>query len=215
MRIDAIFDTVCPWCYIGKHRLERALARRPDMVAEVRWRPFLLNPEMPAGGLDRHVYLERKFGSSYRIQRVHGAAQLAGEAERIDFDFAAIKRTPNSINSHRLIHYAAGSSHQTELVEAIFDAYFRHGEDIGEVRVLRRIAERCGLPGNDIERYLWSNAGVSAVESENLRVHRLGVSGVPCFIFDERYAVAGAQEADMLARLLDIVREAELETTPG
>ena len=212
MRIDVIFDTVCPWCYIGKHRFERALARRPDVRPEIRWRPFLLNPEMPPGGLDRQVYLERKFGSSYRAQRVHGAAKQAAAAEGIPLNLDLIRRTPNSINSHRLIHYAAGSCQQGALVEAIFEAYFRYGQDIGDIGVLRRIAEACGLPGRDAEAYLWSGAGTPAIESENARVHRLGVSGVPCFIFEERYAMAGAQDADMLARLIDIAHESELES---
>lgn len=212
MRIDVIFDTVCPWCYIGKHRFERALALRPDVHAEIRWRPFLLNPEMPAGGLDRQVYLERKFGSAYRIQRIHGAAMMAGQAEGITFDFDAIKRTPNSVNSHRLIYFAAGSTRQAALVEAIFHAYFVDGQDIGDIPVLRRLAEACGLPGDDVEGYLRSGAGAAAIETENARFHRLGVSGVPCYILDDRYAVAGAQEPDMLARLLDIAQGAELET---
>lgn len=212
MRIDVIFDTVCPWCYIGKHRFERALRLRPDVRAEVRWRPFLLNPEMPPAGLDRQVYLERKFGSTYRIQRIHGAAQQAGEADGIHFDFDAIKRTPSSINSHRLIHYAADSTRQASLVESIFRAYFVHGEDIGDVRILRKLAEFSGLSGQEVEDYLRSDAGISAIEMENARFHRLGVSGVPCYILDDRYAVAGAQEPDMLARLLDIAQGAELET---
>jgi predicted DsbA family dithiol-disulfide isomerase len=212
VRIDVIFDTVCPWCYIGKHRLEKALARRPEVQAEIRWRPFLLNPEMPAGGVDRQVYLERKFGSIYRIQRVHGAAKQAAAAEGITLNLDAIRRTPNSMNSHRLIHFASGSTRQAELVQAIFHAYFVRGQDIGDIRTLRQIAEDCGLPGREVETYLWSGGGTSIIESDNTRVHRLGVSGVPCFIFEESYAVAGAQEPDMLARLIDIARESEPET---
>ncbi len=215
MRIDVIFDTICPWCYIGKHRLERALARRPDVVPEIRWRPFLLNPEMPAGGLDRQIYLERKFGSNYRIHRLHSAAAAAGEAEGIPFAFDRIKRTPSSVNSQRIIHFASGKSGQAELVEAIFQAYFIDGQDIGDIGVLRRLGEACGLPGKAVEAYLLSGAGIPAIEAENARMHRLGVSGVPCYIFADRYAVAGAQEPDLLARLLDIAREAELETVAG
>jgi predicted DsbA family dithiol-disulfide isomerase len=212
MRIDVIFDTVCPWCFIGKHRFERALALRPEVRAEIRWRPFLLNPEMPAGGLDRHIYLERKFGSTYRIQRILSAAQQAGEGDGIAFHFDAIQRTPNSVNSHRLIHFAADSTRQASVVEAIFTAYFVNGQDIGDIAVLGRIAESCGLNRKEAEDYLSSDAGSGAIDIENARFHRLGVSGVPCYILDERYAVAGAQEPDMLARLLDIAQGAELET---
>lgn len=214
MRIDVVFDTVCPWCFIGKHRLERALRLRPEVRADIRWRPFLLNPEMPGDGLDWQLYLERKFGSAYRIQRIHGAIALAGEAEDIAFDFAAISRIPNSIKSHRLILWAAGSGRQAALVEAIFAAYFEQGRNIGQLDVLCSLAESCGLSGEEAEEFLLSDEGTSSVETENARVHRLGVGGIPCYIFDGRYAVAGAQEPDMLARLIDIARgEAELETS--
>jgi predicted DsbA family dithiol-disulfide isomerase len=212
MRIDVVFDTVCPWCFIGKHRLERALALRPEVRAEIRWRPFLLNPEMPSDGLDWQLHLERKFGSAYRIQRIHGAIAAAGEVEGIAFDFGAISRIPNSVDSHRLIQWAADTGRQAALVEAIYGAYFVRGQDIGDPKVLRRLAIAAGLPGDEVERFLGSGQGISEVEGENARVHRLGVGGIPCYIFDGRYAVAGAQEPDMLARLIDIARgEAELE----
>ena len=211
MRIDVVFDTVCPWCFIGKHRLERALRLRPEVRAEIRWRPFLLNPEMPADGLDWQLHLERKFGSSYRIQRIHGAIAAAGEAEGIAFDFNAIARIPNSVNSHRLIQWAAGTGRQAALVEAIFGAYFVRGQDIGNSAVLAKLALACGLPADEAESFLDSDEGASEVQGENARVHRLGVGGIPCYIFDGRYAVAGAQEPDMLARLVDIARgEAEV-----
>ena len=213
MRIDVVFDTVCPWCFIGKHRLERALGLRPEVRAEIRWRPFLLNPEMPSDGLDWQLHLERKFGSAYRIQRIHGAIAAAGEAEGIAFDFNAIMRIPNSVDSHRLIQWAADTGRQAALVEAIYGAYFVRGQDIGDRAVLRSLAVACGLPGDEAQRFLDSNQGSAEVEGENARVHRLGVGGIPCYIFDGRYAVAGAQEPDMLARLIDIARgEAELET---
>lgn len=212
MRIDVIFDTVCPWCFIGKHRFERALGLRPDVRAEIRWRPFLLNPDMPPGGIDRQVYLERKFGSNYRIQRIHGTAAQAGEGENIRFNFDQIQRTPSSINSHRLIHLAADTTRQAAVVEAIFQAYFVFGQDIGDIEILCEIARSCGMPKRDVHDYLLSDAGIGAIELENARFHRLGVSGVPCYILDDRYAVAGAQEPDMLARLLDIAQGAELET---
>ena len=213
MRIDIVFDAVCPWCFIGKHRLERALAMRPDVVAEIRWRPFLLNPELPAHGIDRQSYLERKFGSNYRIQRIHAAAQQAGMSEGIDFNFDAITRMPNSLNAHRLINFAAQSGRQSEMVEAIFRGYFIEAQDIGEISTLIEIGAAQGFDGREIERYLHGNAGILPVETDNARMHRLGVSGVPCYMFDDRYAIAGAQEAEIIARLLDIASEAEVETS--
>jgi len=213
MRVDIVFDAVCPWCYIGKHRLERALAMRPDVVAEIRWRPFLLNPELPPHGIDRQSYLERKFGSNYRIQRIHAAAQQAGVSEDIHFNFDAITRMPSSLNAHRLINYAGLSGRQSEIVEAIFRAYFIEGRDIGDVATLVNIAGGLGFESREVERYLQGNAGILPVETDNARMHRLGVSGVPCYIFDDRYAIAGAQEAEIIARLLDIACETEVETS--
>jgi predicted DsbA family dithiol-disulfide isomerase len=209
VRIDFIFDTVCPWCFIGKRRLERALALRPDVRAVIRWRPFLLYPEIPPQGLDRKTHLERKFGSIYRIQRIHAAAAVAGEEEGIAFAFEAITRTPSSINSHRLIHWSAQSGRENQVVDRIFQAYFLDGQDIGDISVLSSLAADCGLSGSEAAHYLSSSAGAAAVEAENLRVHRLGVSGVPFHIFAERFAVAGAQEPEILARLIDIARETE------
>jgi len=223
LRIDIVFDAVCPWCFIGKHRLERALAMRPNVVAEIRWRPFLLNPELPAHGIDRQAYLERKFGSNYRIQRIHAAAQQAGQSEGIDFNFDEIARMPNSLNAHRLINFAATSDAkfdfatngdvQGDVVEALFRAYFIEGRDIGDISTLISIATAQGLDAREVDRYLHGNAGILPVETDNARMHRLGVSGVPCYIFDDRYAIAGAQEAEIIARLLDIACEAEFETS--
>jgi len=209
MRVDVVFDTVCPWCYIGKRRLERAIAMRPAIALEIRWRPFLLNPDMPPEGMDRKTYLERKFGSSYRIERIHTAAALAAKSENLVFNFDAIKRAPSSLLSHRLIQWAEASGQQEPLVEAVFRAYFCRGEDIGEIAVLRRLAESCDLSGEAAEAHLRSPHYAGSIESENARMHRAGVSGVPCYIFDDSYAMAGAQEPDMLVRLMDIAREAE------
>jgi predicted DsbA family dithiol-disulfide isomerase len=213
LRIDIVFDAVCPWCYIGKHRLERALLLRPDVIPEIRWRPFLLNPELPPNGIERQAYLERKFGSNYRIQRIHAAAQQAGQAEGILFNFDQIRRMPNSLNAHRLISFAGADREAGALVEALFHAYFVDGVDIGDINNLVPIAARQGLDANAVANYLRSNAGLLPVETENSRMHRLGVSGVPCYIFDDRYAIAGAQEPEIIARLLDIACETEHATS--
>ena len=212
MRIDVVFDTICPWCYIGKRRLERALAQRPEICVELRWRPFLLNPEMPLTGVERQTYLERKFGNSYRIQRILGAASLAAEVENIHFNFELIERTPSSINSHRLIHMASLSGRQTEVVEAVFNGYFVHGLDIGDPEVLVRLGTDCGLHPVEIREFLDGAAGGAAIRTENARIHRMGVSGIPCYFFNEQYAMSGAQDTEILTRLLDITHEHELES---
>lgn len=211
MRIDIVFDTVCPWCFIGKRRLQQALAMRPGVKAELRWRPFLLNPDMPLEGMERGLYLERKFGSSYRVQRIHAAAVQAGESEGIRFNFDIIQRTPSSVQSHRLIQWAASYGLQSELVEAVFKAFFEDGRDIGELAVLVLLAEEVGLPAREALEFMLSDTGLDEIEEHNGRMHRLGVTGVPCFILDDRYAISGAQEAEMLARLIDISRETEPE----
>lgn len=211
MKIEYIFDTVCPWCYVGKRRFERALAMRPGTRADIRWRPFLLNPDIPLEGIDRRTYLDRKFGGPARVQRVHGAVAAAGEAEGIVFDFDRITRAPNTLNSHRMIRFAAGMGREAETVEALYRGYFCEGRDIGLIGELADIGADLGLPRQTLEAYLRSDADIAAVMNDNARAHRLGVNGVPCLILDGLYAVAGAQEPDVLLRLIDIAREADAE----
>lgn len=211
MRIEFIFDTVCPWCYVGKRRFERALAQRPGTRAEITWRPFLLNPDIPPEGIDRRAYLDRKFGGPARVNRIHAAVASAGAAEGIEFVFDRITRAPNTLNSHRLIRFAGDFGRQSEVVEALYRAYFVEGQDIGLIPVLTLIGEKLGLPGQALEDYLRSDADVAAVMNDNARAHRQGVNGVPCLILDGAYALAGAQEPDILLRLIDIARQSEAE----
>ncbi|MCR6632138.1 MAG: DsbA family oxidoreductase [Magnetospirillum sp.] len=211
MKIEFIFDTVCPWCYVGKRRFERALAMRPGTRADIHWRPFLLNPDIPLEGIDRRAYLDRKFGGPARVQRVHGAVAAAGETEGINFAFDRITRAPNTLNSHRMIRFAAGLGHEADTVEALYRAYFCEGRDIGMIGELVDIGQSVGLPPRTLEAYLQSDADIAAVMNDNARAHRLGVNGVPCLVLEGQYAVAGAQEPDVLLRLIDIAREAEAE----
>jgi predicted DsbA family dithiol-disulfide isomerase len=211
VKIEFIFDTVCPWCYVGKRRFERALAKRPGTRADIRWRPFLLNPDIPLEGIDRRTYLDRKFGGPARVQRVHSAVAAAGEVEGITFDFDSITRAPNTLNSHRMIRFAAGMGREAETVEALYRGYFCEGRDIGQISQLVDIGAALGLPEKALESYLLSDADIAAVMNDNARAHRLGVNGVPCLVLEDLYAVAGAQEPDVLLRLIDIAREAEAE----
>lgn len=203
MQIDVIFDTVCPWCFIGKRRLDKALALRPNLNPEIFWRPFLLNPHMPGDGIDQTAYLVRKFGSENRVRRIFGAIAEAGQSVEIDFAFERIGRTPNSVMSHRLVKLATEQGVAGACVEAIFLAFFIDGRNIGDPGVLAEIGGRLGMNPRAIRAYLEADDDVDWVRDENTRAHRVGVNGVPAFIIDGRHAIAGAQEPAVLARLLD------------
>ncbi len=204
MRIEIVFDTVCPWCFIGKRRLEKALASRPKLRARIIWRPFLLNPDMPIGGIDRRLYLERKFGSPHRIQRILNTIANAGAPDGIDFKFERMRRTPSSLQSHRLVRLADHYGIQTAMVERLFQAFFLEGRDIGSVPELAELGVEAGLPPGEVVRFLQGEEEMASVLQENSRAHRRGMSGVPSFVINGRFAIAGAQEADVIARLLDL-----------
>ena len=208
MQIDIIADTICPWCYIGKRRLEQALALRPDTEAVARWRPFLLNPETPADGIDRTAHLVKKFGSESRMRRVFGAIAEAGQSVEIDFSFESIRRTPSSVNSHRLVRFAEGAGKADACMEALFLAYFINGHDIGETEVLVKIGANLGLDMDSFTAQLESDTDVDYVYEENARAHRLGINGVPSFVFDGHFVTSGAQEAPVLARMIDAAQAA-------
>ena len=204
MRIDVIFDSVCPWCYIGKRRLEKALPLRPGLEPDITWRPFLLNPEMPPEGIDRAIYLVRKFGSEARVRRVYGAIADAGQSEEIDFAFDSIRQTPNSVDSHRLVRFAGDAA--GDAVEALFQAYFLRGENIGERDVLVGIGTGIGLDGHTLRAYLESDTDIDDVLAENTRAHRLGINGVPAYVIDGTMVISGAQDPAILARVMDVAR---------
>jgi predicted DsbA family dithiol-disulfide isomerase len=204
MQIDIVFDTVCPWCYVGKRRFERALKMRPNVKPQLRYRSFLLNPDLPPQGVDRREYLERKFGGSAQYDRIVEALVFTGKGEGINFALDKIKRTPNSANSHRLIRLARTMNRQTEAVDVLFSAYFERGLDIGNIEVLVRLAEEIGLEKGMVYAHLSTETDLNAVYAENARMHRLGITGVPCYIFNESRAIAGAQEPEILVRMFDM-----------
>lgn len=206
MQLDVIFDTVCPWCYIGKRRLERALSLRPNANVQIRWRPFMLNPDMPAAGIDRTAYLIKKFGSETRVRRVYGAIGEAGHSVEIAFAFDRIQRTPNSVSSHRLIRHAARSFNVSPLVERLFEAYFINGVDIGDIDTLVDIGVSFGLQADQLRRYLESETDIAEIYEENARAHRLGINGVPAFAFEGNMVISGAQEPEVLVRVLDAAK---------
>ena len=206
LTIEVVHDLVCPWCYLGVRRLRRAMGRRPDLAAEFVWRPFLLNPDMPRAGMSRADYVARKFGSEERGRRLYASITDIGAAEGVPFRFDLVSRTPSSVDAHRLVRLAArvAPARAPDLVDAIFVAHFTEGRDIGDPSVLTAIAAGQGLDGTRVRRFLASAEAADIVHGENLRSHRLGINGVPCFIFGERHAIAGAQEAEVIERLLDV-----------
>jgi predicted DsbA family dithiol-disulfide isomerase len=205
IRIEIASDVVCPWCYIGKRRLEKALGLLGDRVeAEVSWLPFQLNPGMPGGGMPRAEYRRAKFGSAARAQALDARVAAEGAGEGIAFAFERIERTPNTAAAHRLIDLAqAQGGAAGVVVEALFRAYFEEARDIGDAAVLAEIAARAGVEG-------WpARADAARVEELEELVRGFGVSGVPTFIFDRRSGLSGAYPPEQLAAA---IREAAAGT---
>ncbi len=206
MQIDMISDTVCPWCFIGKRRLMRAMAQRPNVPFDVKWRPYRLDPTVPRAGMGRQAYMRAKFGDDpMTIVEMYKLIAREGAKDGIEFDFAAITRRPDTLDSHRLIRWAESHGVQDEVVERLFIAYFENGEDIGDIRVLADIADLCGMDGVDVAQMLESDTDTALVEREDQIAHEMGVTGVPAMIFGGKLAVSGAREPDVLTAVIDRV----------
>ena len=204
VRIDIFSDTICPWCWIGKRRLERTLEARPDLDAELVWHAFQLNPTMPAAGMDRKAYLEAKFGGADNAHAIYGRIVAEGARESLPFDFGAIPRTPNTLDSHRLVRWASDQPPgQTPMVEALFDAYFARGQDVGDAQVLAQVAVEAGYDESGARGLLAGDEGRAEVTGEDMRARRAGITGVPCFILDGKVAVPGAVEPDVFLRVFE------------
>lgn len=204
LSIEVVFDFVCPWCHLGIARLLRVLRQRPGLNADLHWRPFLLNPDIAPGGAARQDWLTRKFGGEERARRLHGAIADLGTAEGIAFRFDLLRRIPASLNAHRLLRWASRQGPVESLVSAIFRAHFTEGADIGQPATLAAIAAAEGLDGDAASRFLAGQGEAEWVHLENLRAHRLGINGVPCFLVDGEHAIAGAQEPEVLERLIEV-----------
>ena len=204
LSVEVVHDLVCPWCYLGIRRLFRTVARRPDMGIDIAWRPFLLNPDMPRAGMSRGDYILRKFGGEERARRTFASIADIGRTEGLMFRFDRIRRTPSSVDAHRLVRWSAGFGCADSVVEAVLAAHFTDGRDIGDTAVLVAIAASCGLRAASARAFLASGAETEAVHAENLRAHRLGINGVPCFVVAGSHAIAGAQEPEVIERLLDV-----------
>lgn len=209
--IDIVSDVMCPWCYIGQKRLDKAMASLPEINVQVHWRPFQLDPTLPSEGKDRETYLAEKFGSAERARELYGNIRAAGDMEGIRFDFNAIKVSPNTLDAHRLIRWAgsAGAGVQDSVARRLFQLYFEEGANVADQEVLAGAAADCGMDPEMVRGLLAGDADRDAVVEEISRANRMGVTGVPCFIIENRYAVMGAQDPATLASAVSQVAEAK------
>jgi predicted DsbA family dithiol-disulfide isomerase len=216
-QIVVISDVVCPWCFIGKRNLEHALdtwrAKHPDETPAVRWHPFQLNPQLPGSGVPRKQYLENKFGGPDRAREIYARVSAAGKRTGIDFAFDDIQVQPNTIDAHRLMHYAGEHGKQNEMAEAIFRRYFMEGADLSDRQTLADIAEQAGLNRKEAAAYLAGDTDRALIEEQDRRARAIGVEGVPFFIFNQRIALSGAQPPEVIVEAMEKARE-ELAATP-
>ncbi len=200
--LEVVSDTICPWCYVGKRRLERALALPGVPPVQVAWKPFELNPGMPPGGMDRREYRSRKFGSWEHSLALDAQVTRAGAEVGIAFRFEKIERTPNTLASHKLLRLAGQYGRQDTVAETLFDAYFTQGLDIGDPAILVRLGQQAGLPAAAIEAVLADDDVTRSIRDEEAHNHTRNLSGVPAFLLSDRLLASGAQHEDFLADTL-------------
>lgn len=220
LRIDVISDVVCPWCFIGKRNLESALLqwrqRFPEESApEVRWHPFQLNPHLPDSGVPRKQYLEEKFGGPQRAKEIYARVSAAGERAGIAFDFDRIEVQPNTVNPHRLLHYAQAQGKQDAMAEALFQGYFLHAANLTQDKTLADLAARAGLDRELVADYLAGDEDRELVEEQDRRARSTGVEGVPFFIFGQHYALSGAQPPEVILEVLEKLHAEKSGATPA
>lgn len=209
IRLDIFSDPVCPWCLIGKANLDRALEAHPEHPFSIQWHPFQLNPSMPAGGVDKRDYLANAFGSEARLNEVHQRLADTARKAGLDLDPDKPKRLPNTLNAHRLIHWAGLEGWQTAAVSALFRAYWHEGRDIGDMSVLADVAAQVGMDRAAVLRLLASGADADDIAARDLDARDKGVSAVPTFLIAQQYVISGAQPpeawAEVIAELIDKV----------
>lgn len=197
MKLDILSDPICPWCYIGKANLDAVLRERPDHPFEIEWHPYQLNFDMPPEGMDRREYLKAKFGGASKAAEAYAPVIEAAEAAGLDIAWDRIERTPNTLDAHRLIHWAAVEGRQTAAVTALFQAYFQRGEDIGDHGVLTDVAERIEMDGEMVTRLLGSTADRDEIAARDAHARERGVTGVPTFVVGQTHVVPGAQPPEL------------------
>lgn len=203
IKLDILSDPICPWCMIGKANLDRALLDRPDHSLEIEWHPFQLNPDMPPGGMDRRVYLETKFGGREKAVAAYAPITEAAEAAGFDIAWDRITITPNTLDAHRLIHWAGLEGRQPAAVSALFDGYFRKGADLGDHEALLEIAERIEMDRALVARLLSTDADSENIRARDAHARGRGVTGVPTFIVASTHAIVGAQPPELWLQVLD------------
>lgn len=214
VKLDILSDPICPWCYIGKANLERALEAEADHPFIVEWHPFQLNPEMPVGGMDRRAYLENKFGGKDRAIQAYLPVVEHAKAAGLDINLESIERTPNTLDAHRLIHWAGIEGRQTPVVAALFSAYFKQGRDIGDHDVLADIADMAGMDAALVRRLLKTDEDTQNIRDRDAHARNMGVNSVPTFIVASQHAVPGAQSTELWRKVIGELRE-QRDTSAG
>jgi predicted DsbA family dithiol-disulfide isomerase len=199
--IDVVSDVICPWCFLGKRRLDAALAMIPDADVFIRWRPFMLDPTIPSDGLDRLDYMRNKFGAD-RLKTIHDPLIEAGAALGVPYNFEAISRTPNTLDAHRLMRWSHTIERQHDMAERLFTAYWSEGQDVGSRDVLAACAGDIGINTGQIAELLASEQDVENTKAEIAHASKIGVTGVPTFILGQSYALVGAQSPEVLAEAI-------------
>jgi predicted DsbA family dithiol-disulfide isomerase len=208
VKLDIISDPICPWCYIGKANLDAALAQFPDHPFTIEWHPFQLNPEMPAGGMDRKTYLETKFGGKAAAAKAYAPVVAHAEKAGLTINFEMMQVTPNTIDAHRLIHWAGIEARQLLVVDLLFKAYFVEGRDIGSHEVLADIADMAEMDAALITRLLASDADIADIRARDAHSRDMGINAVPTFVVANQHAVPGAQPTDLWVKIIsDIIAQ--------
>ncbi|WP_397542892.1 DsbA family protein [Roseovarius salis] len=207
VKLDIISDPICPWCYIGKTLLDQALAHRPLHPFTFEWHPFQLNPEMPSGGMDRKEYLEAKFGGREEAAKAYAPVLERAAEAGLEIDFSAIERTPNTLDAHRLIHWAGIEDRQMPVAMALFRAYFHDARDIGDPEVLCDIADSVGMDAAVVMKLLKSDADAEDIRKRDAQFREMGITGVPTFIVAGKHAVPGCQPPDLWIKVIDEINE--------
>jgi len=206
IKLDILSDPICPWCYIGKSYLDRALAAAGDHPFAIEWHPFQLNPDMPAGGMDRRAYLEAKFGGKDGAVRAYAPVVEHAETAGLSINFEGIARTPNTLNAHRLIHWAGIEQRQTPVVAALFKAYFVDGRDIGDSATLAEIAGESGMDAAMTATLLAGDADADDIRTRDAHARERGVTGVPTFIIANQHVLSGAQPPEMWGKVIEEIQ---------